>query len=280
MIIKSALKTRLARLFPAFLSTLGGAQRLPVLCYHSVNDRPNDECDPMPSSVFEAHIDYLSRQYTIIPLLELAERLRNDEPLPEKAVGISFDDGYIDNHEVAFPILSAYGAHATIFVVSGFINGEVDLIDDANWQALKWEQLRQMQASGLVEIGAHTHSHRILSRLDTDGAVEEVRRSKLEIEAKLGQQVKLFAYPNGQGADIHPAAVEAVRQLGFVGAFSTFWRSTHRPSQRFVINRVMINGDDSIETLELKLSGGYDYIYMLHKTKALLAVLNGRGVWR
>ncbi len=277
---KSALKTTLARLFPAPLSRLGGGQRLPVLCYHSVNDRPNGECDPMPSSLFEAHLEYLSRHYTIFPLRMMAEKLQNGEALPGNAVGISFDDGYIDNYEVAFPLLKAYGTHATIFVVSGFINGEVDLIGDKGWEAMSWAQLREMQASGLVEIGAHSHTHRILGRLDAGEAVAEVRRSKEEIEAGTGQQTALFAYPNGQGADIHPAALEAVRRLGFTGAFSTFWRTTHRPAQRFVINRVMISGDDGIETLKLKLSGSYDFIYYLHKAKALRTALKGQGVWR
>lgn len=82
-------------------------------------------------------------------------------------------------------------------------------------------QVRELAAAGM-EIGGHTVSHPILTRLDDGRAREEIARGKAELEALLGQPVTLFAYPNGKaGQDYGDAHVAMARELGFRAAVTT-----------------------------------------------------------
>lgn len=282
--MRREIKRNLARIWRAIglLGAMTGTvKRVPVLCYHSINDRANSECNPITLSQFDEQLAYLTEAHNIIPLRELIDALSAGRSLPDNAVVLTFDDGYRDNYDAAFPILRKYGAHATLFVVTGFIDGEVTLIEESEWQPMTWDQIREMDASGLVTVGSHGHTHTILSDLGSEAAVHELVNSKAILERQLGHPIDLFAYPNGQGGDIPPTVLAAARDLGFVGACSTFWRTTHKSRQRFLINRVMTGGDDPLEDFKLKLTGGYDYIFYIHKLKAFISsCLAGKGVWR
>lgn len=92
-----------------------------ILGYHRVND----ECDPFlpatPVNAFERQIQFVARYYRVVSLAELLKRLDECEPVGH-TVAITFDDGYRDNYEYAFPILRHYGLPATIFLTTGSID--------------------------------------------------------------------------------------------------------------------------------------------------------------
>src|SRR5205814_3591619 len=90
----------------------------PVLCYHSVNDQANPDCDPLPRSMFEQHLDHLKRHYQVVTVDALVKGLYAGAPLPPRPVAITFDDGYEDNYSNAFPLLKKYELPATIFLVT------------------------------------------------------------------------------------------------------------------------------------------------------------------
>ncbi len=255
-------------------------QRLPILSYHSVNNDPNRGYNSLSPALFEEHLAYLTTNHRVVPLREVAEALLHDKALPANSVALTFDDGLRDTFEVVFPLLNYYQAHATVFVVTGFLDGEVNFPEDPCWKPMTWAQAQEMDASLLVEIAAHTHTHARLSKLDHMEVVREVEKSKAMLEEKLQRPVDLFAYPYGQGADIPLSAVAAVERLGFVGACSTFWRTTHKPRERLLINRVTINRDDTVEDLKRILAGDYDYMFYVQKSKAFYSsTVHGKGLW-
>ncbi len=279
--IKQICKKILAYSFPRILSSIDGSTTLPILCYHSINSKKNSECDPLTPQAFEAHLRYIKDNYKVIALSETLKYLSNPSAFKEPALVITFDDGYEDNFENAFQLLKKYELKATIFVVTGFINREVELIKRSGWGPMSWEQIKTMDKSSYIEIGAHSNTHHILSSLDDRDAINEIKTSKQILEEKLGRKVDLFAYPNGQGSDISLCALETVKQIGFKLACSTFWRTTHKENQRFLMNRVMVKGDDTVDLLILKLSGKYDYLYFIHKLRSLLyKVFFGHGIWK
>lgn len=99
------------------------------------------------------------------------------------------------------------------------------------------EQLREVARAG-VEIGGHTVTHPILSRLDRSRARMEIGRGKEELEGILGQPVRLFAYPNGvPGKDYGSDHVSMVRELGFEAAVSTKWGAASSTSDLFQLPR-------------------------------------------
>ncbi|MBQ5821842.1 MAG: polysaccharide deacetylase family protein, partial [Selenomonadaceae bacterium] len=113
---------------------------VPVLSYHQVNDEDNNALT-VPTAVFEQQMAYLhDNGYHAITPDQLNAYLTEGAPLPEKPVLITFDDGYRDNYENAFPILQKYGMTATIFLISDFM----DRFD----KYLTWQQVQEMSEAG------------------------------------------------------------------------------------------------------------------------------------
>ena len=99
------------------------------------------------------------------------------------------------------------------------------------------QQVRDLRALGM-DIGAHTVTHPILSRLGADAARAEIARSKSDLEIILGEPVPLFAYPNGApGQDYTAAHAAMVRECGFEAAVSTAWGAATRRSDRYQLPR-------------------------------------------
>ena len=179
---KQTIKYALSWLYPSNLLRPLGAKKLPILCYHSVNDKKNTESKPLSLKDFEDHLAYLSHKYQVVPLRELVYILLSDKPAPNNIVAITFDDGYRDNYELALPLLEKYKCHATFFLVSGFIDGKVDLNGQAGFEAMSWEQAKVPSHSPYAEIGAHSETHEILSTLSEKELIQEIRGSKTRLE--------------------------------------------------------------------------------------------------
>jgi peptidoglycan/xylan/chitin deacetylase (PgdA/CDA1 family) len=254
----------------------------------------------------------LSRYYTVLPLEELVGRALVGD-VPANAVAITFDDGYQDNYEHAFPILKQFGIPGTIFLSTGVINRpgilwhdvlfdlfrkttamsiEIDgrslplhcradklqalfavlktirrLSPDARDRhisniaaslgvsfnvrsgpkMLTWEQIREMAKAGIT-FGAHTVSHPILSRMPLDKAVQEIETSKRTIEDKIGQRVRLFAYPNGSREDFTEPLKRSLKELGFQCAVTTMWGLNGRISDPFELRRMWLWDNDAVMT--------------------------------
>ncbi|MBI3784916.1 MAG: polysaccharide deacetylase family protein [Deltaproteobacteria bacterium] len=119
---------------------------------------------------------------------------------------------------------------------------------------LHWHEVRVLAARG-VEIGSHTVSHAILSRVTDSVAARELRESKQRLEEATGKPVVGFAYPNGQATDFSQTHVSALRQLGYVYACSAV-RGINRPgSDLFRLRRIGV-GNHSAALLDLKLALG------------------------
>ena len=102
---------------------------------------------------------------------------------------------------------------------------------------MRTEQVLGLRAFGM-DVGAHTVTHPILSRLAADAARDEIGRSKEELERMTGERIELFAYPNGVPVqDYAPEHVAMVRQCGFTAAVSTAWGAGSARSDRFQLPR-------------------------------------------
>ncbi|MEL1264744.1 poly-beta-1,6-N-acetyl-D-glucosamine N-deacetylase PgaB [Pseudoxanthomonas putridarboris] len=145
-----------------------GGDRLLVLSYHDIRDDVARKGDPDAYAVgtqnFTAQLDWLSGQgYRPVSLSDVEAVARGERRLPKKAVLLTFDDGLRSVYTHAFPLLRAYGYPALVAVVTDWVElapgRQVDYgprpftRDDF----LTWDQLREMTASGLVEIASHSH---------------------------------------------------------------------------------------------------------------------------
>ena len=139
---------------------------------------------------FEENICYLLNQgYTVIPLEALVEFQNNTRALPQKSVILTFDDGYTSNYSLIFPILKKYNVPATIFVT-------VSTMD--SFGKMTWNQMREMEQSGLVNIQSHSWMHVDHSSISHQKVCEYISASYNLLEEKLGKRSpRLFAYPHG-----------------------------------------------------------------------------------
>jgi peptidoglycan/xylan/chitin deacetylase (PgdA/CDA1 family) len=155
--------------------------------------------------------------YTVISLTQLLRHLRGEINLPERAIVITFDDGFASVYTHAFPILQEYGFPATVFLVSEYCE------KDNNWSSqpafiprlplLTWPQIQEMDRHQ-IEFGGHTMTHPRLTTLSEKQIEHEVVVSKQKIEDKLGHAIEQFAYPYGLYNDV----VISVIQQYYAGA--------------------------------------------------------------
>lgn len=124
---------------------------------------------------------------------------------------------------------------------------------------LDWPQVRELDRGG-IEIGAHTHSHEILSRLEPDEARREIESSKQHLERGLGHPLKSFAYPFGRRWDYHAAAKHGARESGFASATTTHAGTNRAGADRYELRRVMIGEDTRLYLLAAEACGGFDLL--------------------
>lgn len=173
--------------------------KIPVLLYHNfVTTVPESDPDNFnyintPQS-FEENIKViLENGYTVISMEELNDADSGKIKLPSKPILITFDDGYYSNYEYIYPILKKYNVKASIFVVTDKIGKEIDGI-----KYLGWNECKEMQDSGLVEICSHSSRHLFYDKLPVREIRDDVIKSYEEIEKNLGKKkIKIFAYPYG-----------------------------------------------------------------------------------
>ena len=152
------------------------APGIPVLNYHQVEEKDGNPLTLWPDQ-FEAQMAYLAEEgYTPITIDEMMDALENGAPLPEKPVIITFDDGYADNYEYAYPILKKYGFKATIFLIYDFTNTYPNY--------LTWDQINEMKESGLIHFESHTMTHANLAELTS---VDELRHEIADSHDLLSQ---------------------------------------------------------------------------------------------
>ena len=171
-----------------------------VLMYHSfVPEGTSCNAWMRTDTQFREDLQWLSDHgYTTVLPSELAA----GTPLPERAVMLTFDDGYENNYTVAYPILQEFQAKAVISLVVSHQDAQAP-----GW--LTWDMCREMADSGLVEIGSHTYDcHKDEaqgvkrlngeSREDYEARVFADIQSSIDlIEENVGAAVRFFAYPYG-----------------------------------------------------------------------------------
>jgi len=174
-------------------------RRLPILTYHSL-----DDCGSVLSTspaAFARHLQTLRESgANVLSLRDGAERLRRGD-LPDRALVITFDDGFRTVLEHGLPLLSRHGFTATVFVVSGYVGQTNSWPSQPAYlhrqRLLDWPEIRQLAAAG-IDIGAHSRTHPHLPGLSGAEIEAEIVESRKEIEDQIGERVDSFAYPYGE----------------------------------------------------------------------------------
>jgi peptidoglycan/xylan/chitin deacetylase (PgdA/CDA1 family) len=243
-----AAHTRLRSL--AWLARGGRAPAIPgfrVLFYHRVSDA-RDELAVSPRR-FREQLDYLASEgYRGVDLVTALDAAPG-------AVGLAFDDGYLDVAEHALPELERHGFTATVFVATGVTDGRVKL----SWYRsqpplLSWADVSQLDG-GALHFEAHTVSHPNLRAVGEERAREEIGASKQELEERLGREVSVFCYPAGLYGE---RDVRLVAEAGYRAACTCEPGVNTAETDPLRLHRIQVDARDALLDFRAKVGGGFD----------------------
>lgn len=212
--------------------------KLPIIMYHSILDSDHKAGTyVITPKQLENDMKYLKENgYTTISVNELVEYVKGEGMLPEKPIMLTFDDGYYNNYSYLYPLLKKYNMKAVISIIGKYTDlySSGDEIMNNNYSHLTWDEMREMVASGHIEIQNHSYDmHSDQTRrgvrkvFGEDEAeyelkiAEDIELLQREINSNLGVTPKAFTYPFGFFND---ESEKVVRELGFEVSFSCYER--------------------------------------------------------
>jgi peptidoglycan/xylan/chitin deacetylase (PgdA/CDA1 family) len=175
--------------------------------------------------------------FTHSSLGDVVEKLKNNEKFPRKQVVLSFDDGFDDLYEHAFPSLAEMSIPAIIYLVTDRTENAWDSKTGLRpLKLLSHDRISEMSRHGIV-FGSHTRTHKNLTQCTDDQLLNEVVNSRKIIEDMLGLEVKHFCYPYGA---VNQRVADTVKQAGYKTACTTKKGSVYLNSNPFMLPRLTI----------------------------------------
>lgn len=220
---------------------------IPILAYHSLAPERFSNKLAISPELFRKQMQWVKESRFQGVGLEACAKAGWKENLWERKVAITFDDGYLDNYQSAFPILEEYGFAASFFVTTE---------DVGKLGFMTWEMLREMAAVPGIEIGSHTCEHKSLSDIPEKEAWTSLVVSKKILEEKLGREIKAISYPCGS---FNEKIVEMARGAGYAyGCAASHVHDRKYVGNPYLLRRIKISDSSNARfAFGLRLSGFY-----------------------
>jgi peptidoglycan/xylan/chitin deacetylase (PgdA/CDA1 family) len=226
---------------------------VPVLCYHRFGPTVADSMT-VTNKVFTSQLQWLKdNHYTVIPLRTLVNYLRGQgPPPPEKSVVITADDGHKTVYSDMLPIVRKFNIPVTLFLYPSCIS-------NASY-AMTWDQLKQLQATGLFDMQCHTFWHpnfkrekKKLKPAEYQKLVDtQLTKSKAVLEKRFGTTVDILAWPFG----IYDDELEKdATKAGYVAAFSIDRRNASPAEKIMAQPRYLMTNGDGLKNFEAIVTG-------------------------
>lgn len=228
-----------------------------VLIYHRVTGTLPFELDLSPR-LFERQIQHLHDRGTILSLPEALELLQSGVVEQDGWV-LTFDDGYEDFYTRVFPILKEWDIPATVYVTTGFVEGEIShpfsrqINQDV--QPMSWDMVGELMEHPLITVGDHTRTHPAIDRLSPEQVTEEVERSLELFEKRTGRKPVHFAYPFGRWSRQAEAVIRKFFRSAAIGEGAKNIPETFHP---YRLRRTPVRRSDQMFWFRCKVSGFLD----------------------
>ncbi len=202
-----------------------------ILMYHSVfpQGKDHDYRYSVSADLFEEQIKNLK---TFGRFLKPADLLSKNKDGGLRIL-LTFDDGYKDNYSVAYPILKKYNIPALIFLTTNHIGQGKTF--------LNWEEIGEMNNSGLIYFGSHCKNHLNLLSLTEEDIIKEIRESKFVLEKELKKKIDFFSYPSG---GFNNKIMGYVEESGYKAAFGASMDGSDRDNRVFSLGRIGVGKDN------------------------------------
>ena len=243
---------------------------VPVVMYHRVINKSENEGihgTYIYENIFREHMKYLKENnFSVITFEDLNNiGWRNRFDKNKKYIIITFDDGYVDNYELAFPILKEFNFKATIFLMGESTYNEWDVKADGekSFPLMSVEMIKEMQDYG-IEFGAHTFNHPKLNKLSNDEIKHQIVDVKKPLEEKIGREIITFAYPYGI---LNDYAKKMVEEAGYTFGVATDSGSVCLSDDLYQIRRIAIFPNTNLFSFKRKVKGNYNFIKIKRENK-------------
>ncbi len=234
-------------------------KKIPILMYHNIATPPSGK---RLTSLFTSPESFKRQMQTLkwmgyqgLSVKELRPYLRGEKS--GKVVGITFDDGYLDNLTNALPVLINCGFSATVYAVSRLLGTTNRWTMGQNIQESPLMQaidLREWLNCGM-SVGSHTRHHVHLCKVSETVALQEIMASKLELEDQMGIGVDDFCYPYGE---YNEKIKDFVRLSGYLTAATTARKRVDISDDLLLLPRVTINRRTTLPLFAAKLVTSYE----------------------
>jgi peptidoglycan/xylan/chitin deacetylase (PgdA/CDA1 family) len=227
-----------------------------ILIYHRVGGGSGLDVD-LPVAQFEEQIAWLASTGRVATLGNALTALPGGGgPRSFDArIVVTFDDGTADFVEHAVPVLDRHRVPVTLFAATEFIDEQRPFPDDG--VPLSWAALRDACTTGLVDVGSHTHRHRLLDRLAASEVDDELDRSIALIGEHLGRPPRDFAYPKALAGSA--AADRAVRSRFRSAALAGTRPNRFGATDVFRLARSPVQVSDGRRWFRRKAAGGMGF---------------------
>lgn len=251
-------------------------QSFGILMYHRVaplvEGIPAPPYNVPPQQFREQLGSLLKRGFRFLPLGDAIAHYERRESLPERSVILTFDDCFESVYTHAWPILRELEIPATLFLATAYLDREEpfpfdswgfefrDSVPADHYRPIRIEQCQEMVATGLIEVGTHTHTH-----ADFRGHVaeftEEMQIAAEIVKLRFGETEPLFSLPFGNPHDGYasPAFLTAARNSGARCALTTECSLVDMLYSPFGWGRIAVFPWDTSDALVGKLDGWYDW---------------------
>lgn len=233
---------------------------LPVMMYHKVLPG-NPDGLTVTTDQLDLQLMYLKEKgYQTIGFKTLKALLKENAPLPKKAVILTFDDAYVNFREHALPLLKKHKFTATVFVPVAFI-GKTNIWDQGHDAIMTPEDLKHLAFNEDIEIGLHSFLHRSYGELDLTDMEEDLNNCKQTLEFHGIPFVRVLAYPYGgypkKDPELKGRMISLFQQTGLdfavrIGNSINTWPVRHP----YEIKRIDIKGTDRFFIFRTKLTKG------------------------
>ncbi len=249
MNLRQLSKTIALALCNAVAALLGKRKQPSILMYHSFDT--TDWKHGVNPRELEKQITYLKKHRTIVPLSQIVEWVRGEGELAENAAAITIDDGYEDTYSVFFPLAQKYQLPFTLFLTTNLST----MPKLGNLPRPTIAQLKEMNASGLMTLGLHGHSHVNFPDALRDGQLEnELKLSHDFVTALTGYTPQYVAYPAGR-YDVN--VVRKVKELKYTAACSTIPGVIGSGDDLMLLKRIGVDKNTSFQFFKQKLGKGF-----------------------
>lgn len=243
---------------------------VPVVMYHRViNSKENEGVHGtyIYADIFREHLKYLKdNNYEVITFRDLDKlSWRNRFNEQKKYIILTFDDGYVDNYELAFPILKEFGFKATIFLMaeSTYNEWDVKASNEKKFPLMSKEMILEMQDYG-IEFGAHTFNHPKINKINSEEIKHQVLDCKKILEEKIGKEIITFAYPYGI---LNEYAKQVAEEAGYTFAVATDSGTVCLSDDLYRIRRIAIFPNTNLRSFKRKVKGNYNFIKIKREAK-------------